>query len=496
MAQLDAGTFTAGQMIGRWSKHQEVLMRQRLATSLTAVVLSFGAPPSAAAAQAASIPMSLGVTASPSEVNAGGTATFEVRLKNFRGDTVAAQEDATVTLRSALSTDASLRFKAGQSVAQTDITFQRSGIANLVAMAPHMNSGTAAIVVKAGAGAGAAIAVSAPAGARSAIASAPAPSPAFARAAATLPKIMLAVDVLPKHVHPSNGSWQAKVLVTAVDENGQPVAVQTDTPIQLAIDIGLVSPGQVQIEAGHARTGQPIQVTSDKPGTGRLWAWTDNGGVGRTSVDYHNPMPTQLAVKGVPSHTLNDGRTAAKITVFLQDEESDTVKAEEDVQVKLISSVGTPNPSMVSIPRGQFVGEATLTSATAGVAEITATTPGLKPGVASVEFVFPYLLVLLAAAGGMVGALVQSGGATFTGAWRWHLSGSLAIGSVLGLLFYLLALLGVVASIPKLTIPLGQLPTTNEFGALVLGFFGGYYACAWMAKPAHRSQARDAIAQP
>jgi hypothetical protein len=188
-------------------------------------------------------------------------------------------------------------------------------------------------------------------------------------------------------------------------------------------------------------------------------------------------------VKGLPRRTLNDGRTAVNITVFLQDEVSGAVKAEQDVQVKLMSSIGTVKPSILSIAKGQFVGEAILTSATAGVSEVTATAPDLKSGVASVEFEFPYMLVLLAAAGGIVGALVRSSGDTFKGAWWWHLIGSLAIGSVLGLVFFLLALFGVVASIPKLAIPLGQLPTTNEFAALVLGFFGGYYARAWMPDP-------------
>jgi hypothetical protein len=459
-------------------------MRQMLSTSLAAAVLALGAPSPEASAQATSIPFSLGLTVSPSEVNVGRAASAEVRLRNYRGDTVPAQEDLAVTLSSALSGEARVLFTAGQSVARRDITFDRGGIASVVATSPHLSSGTAPVVVRAATAAHAPWTVSAPASARPTSPRA-LPFAAAAPALAELPSFMLAVDVLPNHVHPSNATWQAKVLVTAVDEHRQPIAVLADTPIQLAIDFGLVSPRQVTIAAGHARAREQIQVTSDKPGNGTLWAWTDNGGLGRTTVEYHNPMPTQLAVMGVPAHTLNDGRTAARITVFLQDDASGTVNAEEDVQVKLISSVGTPNPSMVSIPKGHFVGEATLTSATAGVAEITATTAGLKPGVASVEFVFPYLLVLLAAGGGMVGALVYSGGATFTGVWRWHLFGSLAIGSVLGLLFYLLALLGVVASIPKLTIPLGQLPTTNEFAALVLGFFGGYYACAWMPNPGH-----------
>ena len=54
---------------------------------------------------------------------------------------------------------------------------------------------------------------------------------------------------------------------------------------------------------------------------------------------------------------------------------------------------------------------------------------------------------------------------------------------VLGLVFYALAMFGIVASIPKLSIPLAQLPTTNDLGALLLGFFGGYYARSWLPDP-------------
>jgi len=97
--------------------------------------------------------------------------------------------------------------------------------------------------------------------------------------------------------------------------------------------------------------------------------------------------------------------------------------------------------------------------------------------------VFPWLLVTLAAAGGMIGAVVKAGGETFAGAWWWHLLGHVGTGIVLGLVFYALVLFGEVASIPQLAIPLGQLPTTNELGAVILGFFGGYLARAWLPTP-------------
>ena len=407
--------------------------------------------------QAASIPLAFAVTATPNELAAGGTARVEVRLKNYLGSNVKAPEPIVVTLHSELSGDASVRIEAGEWSAHADVRFARAGLAKLVASAPNMTSGSVAVVINAAAAEAAPL-----------------------KATPNDQPIRLAVDVLPDHVHPSNAVWQAKVLVTAVDDTRQPMRVPSATSIQLSADAGTVSPDTVTIAAGRARATAPITLTSNKPGAGTLYAWTDNGDVFRAAVEYHNPVATQLAVKALPTRTLNDGRTAINVTVFLQDEGSGYVNAEDDVQVKLTSSVGTLAPSVVSVPKGRFVAETILTSATAGLAEVTASAAGLRSGLTTVEFVFPYLLVAVAAAGGLLGALVRSRGETFTGSWKWHLSGSLGIGAVLGLLFYLLASFGVVASIPKVALPLDRLPTSNEFAALVLGFFGGYHARAWI----------------
>jgi len=232
--------------------------------------------------------------------------------------------------------------------------------------------------------------------------------------------------------------------------------------------------------AGKARTTDPIQLTSDHAGTGTVWAWTDTGSLAQASVEYHDAVPTQLLVRGLPSRAVNDGKTVVNVTVFLEDDTAATASADQDLSVKLTSSVGDPNPSDLTIPKGGFFGEAVLTSPTSGIAEITATAPRLKPGAAEVEFVFPLLLVTLAGTGGLIGSVARMGRQLFSGVWWWNLLGSVGLGIVLGLLFYLLALFGVIASIPKLAIPFAQLPTTNDLGALVLGFFGGYYARSWL----------------
>jgi hypothetical protein len=464
-------------------------MQRALCWSVILVVGTFGARP-AAFAQAASIPLSLEITASRTEVAVGETAQLFVKLKSYKGDTLPASEPVTVSLHSELSGDASITLRPGQTSADATVRFPRAGVATIVATAPKLTSGSVAVVVKAAPMPAVSLELPAPpmaAGRPTSPPSEPAlsggtshrgrPASPAADLGATL-----AVDVLPQHVHPANALWRAIVLVTAINETRQPIAVAADTPVHLATDIGLVTPTFSQINAGKARTGE-IVVTTDRAGSGTLWAWTDAGQLTAATVEYHDAVPTQLLVKAMPSRVVNDGRTAVRVTVFLQDETAATASADHDVMVNLTSSVGSPTPSEVLIPKGRFFGEAVVTSPVSGKAEITATSARLKPGSALTEFVFPLLLVVLAATGGLIGSVVRSGRQLLTGAWWWHIAGSVGLGMVLGLVFYALAMFGIIASIPKLSIPFAQLPTTNDLGALLLGFFGGYYARSWLPDP-------------
>ena len=459
-------------------------MRVRL-ISLFSLTLSGAilcvAPP-AVCMQAAAVPLSLTVTASPAEVSVGGSVTVVVALKNYKGDAVAVSEPLSVTLHSESSGDSTINFSPGQSSAQTTITFSRSGVATLTATAPKMSGGSVVVAVKA------------PASPTSSAAPSPAPSPApstgrssAAAAAAGAQTVSLAVDVLPQHVHPNGAAWKAIVLVTAINDARQPVAVQADTVVRFATEIGNVSPMEALIKAGKARVTDTIQLTSQRPGNEKIWAWTDdNGNVTEATVEYHQAVPSQLLVTGLPSQVVNDGRTVVNVTVFLRDETAATAASVDNIDVKLTSSIGTPKPSTLSIPKGSFFAEAQLTSATSGLAAITATAPGLQSGSTEVRFVFPILLVVLAGVGGLIGSVVRSGRQMFAGAARavwWHLVSGIGVGVVFGLLFYALALFGVVASIPKLSIPLTGIPTTNDLAAIVFGFFGGYYGRSWLPDP-------------
>jgi hypothetical protein len=482
-------------------------MQRALCWSVILMAGTLGVRP-AAFGQAASIPLSLEVTASRTEVVVGESAQLVVKLKSYKGDTLPANEPITVSLHSELSGDASITFHPGQISADATVRFPRAGVATIVATAPKMSSGSVAVVVKAQPTPAVSVEPPPPpmaggGGRPPSAAAAPELSGTTshrvrpgANAAADLPAT-LAVDVLPQHVHPANALWRAVVLVTSINETRQPIAVAADTPVHLATDIGLVTPTFSQINAGKARTGE-IVVTAGRAGSGTLWAWTDAGQLTAATVEYHDAVPTQLLVKALPSRAVNDGRTGVRVTVFLQDESAATASADHDIIVNLTSSIGSPTPSEVLIPKGRFFGEAIVTSPVAGKAEITATSARMKPGSAMTEFVFPFLLVVLAATGGLIGSVVRSGRMLLTGAWWWHIAGSVGLGMVLGLVFYALAMFGIIASIPKLSIPLAQLPTTNDLGALLLGFFGGYYARSWLPDPADglRLSRRPAARKP
>jgi hypothetical protein len=108
---------------------------------------------------------------------------------------------------------------------------------------------------------------------------------------------------------------------------------------------------------------------------------------------------------------------------------------------------------------------------------------GFTDQTATVTFVMPWMLVLTATVGGFLGALVGTGTETFIAAWWHQMIGHVLTGALIGLVFYVLALFGIIASIPAMSIPLERLPTTNMLGALVLGFFGGLWGRAWLARP-------------
>jgi len=314
-----------------------------------------------------------------------------------------------------------------------------------------------------------------------------APAPTAVPAAPAVPApappspVTLRLDVLPGKVHPRQGTWQASLHVVTTDRDGTPATVLAAVPVRFAASKGTVAPAGVTIPAGQATNPDEVTLTALSPGQDTIQAWLPTSPPVTSTVEYERPEPRGLKLDANPARVVNSGKTPVHLTILLVDELGHPVTyPTKDVAVMLRTGLGEIRPNPVTIPRGQIGAEATLTSATSGIATITGLLEGFPNAVASTTFVFPSLLVALACIGGVTGAFVRE---LVHGQFRWRRAWrALVPGLILGIIFFALVLFGAVGSIPNAPLPIdiSVIPSVNDLGALVLGFLGGYFGKRWL----------------
>jgi hypothetical protein len=137
----------------------------------------------------------------------------------------------------------------------------------------------------------------------------------------------------------------------------------------------------------------------------------------------------------------------------------------------LRTDFGTLSSASTSVAPGRPDSEPiVLESARAGRATVTAVAQGFLEDSEEVKFVLPFLLIGLASAGGVGGALLRAP----KGRRRANLGQSLAVGAFLGAIFFALGLMGVTGMVPAIPVATLERFTFNEVGACLLGIFGGY----------------------
>ena len=470
-------------------------------------------------AQIAAIPTRLELNVGADEVEAGAVAPVVIHLRNVRNEDIEAPEALVLTLASNLADRVQVTLPKGASSIRSEVRFSRPGIARLRVSAPRIASGYAAVVVKAvsrsvsldmapRAAAGEVevhpaaprprepAAVMGPAldlGPRAAPREAEvqprrprpperAPSPAGGTAVTVMPP-QLGIEVIPTDVHPRAGRWVADVWLVTLNPRGEPAPSPMDLPVNLVATVGTVNPVRSLIAAGSVRPASPIQLVADRSGAEKVWAWLDTSArtVSAEAV-YKEALPSKLRVVAYPVKAVNSGKNPVRITVMLLDDTNLPASfPDRELEVTVTSSLGTIEPKApVHIARGAISGEAVLTSTTAGRAEVRALALHMPDAETGVEFVFPWLMVVLAMAGGTLGATYRGGWHGFSRGWQRHAAVNGLAGLLLGTIFYALSLLGAPAAIPQVALPIAAIPTVNELGALALGFLGGYYARAWL----------------
>ena len=406
----------------------------------------------------------------------GGQVSLEVSLRDPSGAPVVAFEDVRVELRSsAFERPRDLVLRAGASSARFSFVAPAAGEVRLEAVASGLAPASCLLVVDERA-----------AGSVSPPPPAPGPEPPSAGGTAgSLAGVTGAgrapararLLVNPERALPdAGGVWRAALKVALVGEDGRLVTVGDAFQVQLAAGRGRLSADVVDIPAGKALS-PAVELTSTADGTDRVVAFTPFGQA-EAQVSFDRAPPARLRLHAPSRVRRAEGGARAQLVVLLvSGEGTPAAYTDRDVSVTLETTLGSLEPAALTIPRGAVAGAVTLSSAHDGRARVTAAAAGLPEEEVHVRFSFPFLLALLAGAGGAVGQLAARPRSIST---RSALRSG-AVGVVIGLLFYGVASFGAFKEGLQLPFPVEvtRIATGSELGALVLGLLGGLLGAAF-----------------
>ena len=309
---------------------------------------------------------------------------------------------------------------------------------------------------------------------------APAPPPPAATAVpygavAAAKKIQLYIEPLPVYGNALDHAWSAKVSVAVLGDQDALVPVSSDVPVEFHASSGHLSPASIVLHSGqYSNFDNPVVLTTDRAGSDQVDALSSLGSAVPVEVKYLLPPPAQLRLSLDTPVLSGSGDSTAHAQVCLLDQSGALTFSGDDTSVTL-SAPGQLASSSSVIPKGTPCSQPVAWTSSSGSYPIHAEAVGLKADTASVTFpAFPWYLVWLAAAGGLVGALVRSGGDLsahwFASTWR-----SLALGVVLGVIFYLFARFGAIGVPKDSPVDVLKIPPVRGVGAFLLGFLGGVF---------------------
>ena len=413
-----------------------------------------------ARAQATRVPVGLRMTLNGAEARLGAKVSVTIALKNFKGEPVPATERLDVAIESSLpATIEKVTIPVGKDSAVTAIVFKRAGIAKLKASSGKLSPGYGVISITQQTAARVP-----PAGIRL-VAFREQPTVAAPSG------LRLGLKALTSKVVPRNRVWTVTVLVAVLNAQREGVRLNEDLTVRLASTLGTVVPDQLTIPRGES--ARFVEVKSSTAGVDTISALSPSiEERAEERIEYEQFRPSKLLLISTPSHVVTNGRSTASITVLLRDEDDHVVAmTDRETRVVLRTDFGALSTASTSIARGRPDSEPiVLTSPRAGRATITAIAEGLETDSEEVSFVLPLLLIGLAAAGGVGGAVLR----TPRGRRREQLARSLTLGAFLGAIFFALGMMGVPGMIPAIPLQTVERLTFNEIGACLLGICGGY----------------------
>jgi hypothetical protein len=426
---------------------------------VSAAIAVLGLSSAEASDQAHRVPVGIRLTLNSAEARMGARVPVVVALKNFKGESVPTTERMAVTLESSLQAKVEpVVIPAGKDSVTATVIFERAGIAKLKASSGKLSPGYAVISITRARAQGLALET----GIRLA---------SFGEPSTQAPGLKLGLKALATKLVPRNRVWSTTVLVAVLNQQGEGVRVSDDLPVRLASTLGTIEPDSLIIAKGESAAF--VNVTSKTPGFDTITALSpaiDERAEER--IEYEQGRPSKLLIISTPSQVVTNGRTSASITVLLRDDDDHVVAVpDRDTRVVLRTTFGTLSAGSTSVARGRPDSEPiVLESPRAGRATITAIAEGFREDSEEVSFVLPFLLIGLASAGGVGGALLRAP----RNRRRTQIGASLAVGAFLGAIFFALGMMGVPGMIPAIPVATLERLTLNEVGACLLGVFGGY----------------------
>ncbi|HWA96650.1 MAG TPA: hypothetical protein VG844_18785 [Terracidiphilus sp.] len=450
-----------------------------------------------------SVPTHLALDRPTTETKAGVDLTYTVSLKNARNQNVNAPVDLKVEVQTPGGTK-TVMIPKGQSSASFTWKCAGSGVVQLTVRAGRLRPATALVLVTPqrqtamtmhalaaqhvtvhhtsppalghppGANLGAAIGIH-PAGGAAAAAPPPPPPVAAMPTPIQAKKLQLFIEPRPVYGSAVDHAWQANISVAAMDDQGALAPVANDVSVHLDASYGKLSKSDFVLQAGQVSNfSNPVLLTADRAGLSHVDAVSSLGAVAPMDVDYLQPLPTQLRLSVSSPVLAGTGASTASVQVCLLDDSGGVTSAEDDVPV-VLHAQGELAAQSVSIAKGTPCSADLSWSGSAGAATITAEASGLKPDTRTVTFPsFPWYLIWLAGAGGLIGAIVASkSDDLFAKNWWSHTWRSLVLGTVLGAVFYLFARFGAVVIPKSVPVDLTKIPAVSGVGAILLGFVGG-----------------------
>jgi hypothetical protein len=463
-------------------------MGRQVITSIALGMLVWLSGTAVALSAVTGVPTGLELTISSREAYPDHSVTLTVSLHNYRDQRVIAAQPVRVIITANLpfrvvKRSLPLLIRSGSDSNTADVVFERPGVVKLEATAPGLAPAHAVLAVK-------------PVAKRSHVptlsglltdaveqfypmaVAAEVPTTAAdlqsrctpAETTATPHGLWLAM--LPPRVPERNGRWTAKLVVGLVNNRGEPIEAVHDTAVHIEPTIGTVTNEQIVVTKGDSTA--EARITSSSSGCDRVYAWSmAAGGVPNVQVEYEQPRPAKVSVIPMSPRAVANGWATVAIAIVLRDEDDHVVRnPAHDLRVVLSSSLGTLSSAAVTVSQGRpDSDEVLLSSRQRGLATVTAAAEGLGSDAQTVSFVLPFLLIPMAAGGGIAGTLLR----IRRGRRRADYRRDLLTGSLFGFVFFGLILFGVPTIVPTAASRTLENLTLNELGAFLLGLLGGYW---------------------